>query len=330
LKRCSIVIVSYNGWHHVQRCLQAIERQLPHGVDVTTVDNGSTDGTPRQIMDAFPWVRLIESGTNLGFAAGCNLGIENSDSEFVMLLNSDVVIQPGFINEMLAPFDGSRRLGATAAAMVFQSNPEMVASSGIEVYRNGLALDRGLGMPRAQLVDLQPVFGPSGGASTFRRAALDDVGLFPQAYFMYLEDVDLAWRLRLRGWDTVLAAQAVAEHASSASSGEGSPFKRRLLARNRIWLAIRCLPTWLLARMWWRIALYDMLVIASAPIRRDGSSVRGRFDALRGIRSPVAERRQIQARNTARRHDIEPWIRREPSPVELLRQRRLSRESALG
>src|SRR6185312_6458814 len=205
---------------------------LPSDVDVTVVDNGSTDGVPERVRDAFPWVRLIEPGMNLGFAAGCNLGIKNTSGEFVLLLNSDVFIQPGFIAEMLAPFQRDPRTGATAATMVYQSNPEIVASAGVEVYRNGLALDRQMGAHRDMLVDQLAVFGPSGGAAAYRREAVNDVGLFPAAYFMYLEDVDLAWRLRLRGWETVLAARAVAEHASSASSGEGSPFKRRLLARN--------------------------------------------------------------------------------------------------
>jgi GT2 family glycosyltransferase len=328
MMRCSIVIVTFNGWPHVRRCLDAIDLDRSDGVEVVAVDNGSTDGVPQRIRASFPWVRLIESGSNLGFAAGCNLGIKNTFNEFVMLLNSDVVIQPGFINAMLAPFSEAPRLGASAAAMVFQSNPSIVASAGIEIFRNGLTLDQGLGTPRAQLVDGRQVFGASGGSAAFRRTALDDVGLFPEPYFMYLEDVDLAWRLRLRGWDTVLAANAVAEHASSASSGEGSPFKRRLLARNRIWMITRCVPSWLLARTWWRIVLYDALVIGSSPLRRDGSSIRGRLNALDGMRSRIAERRKIQAESIAKREDIERWIRAEPAPSEILRLRRVSRDFA--
>jgi GT2 family glycosyltransferase len=326
--RCSIVIVTYNGRVHVQRCLEAIERDLPADVDVTVVDNESSDGVPQLVRATFPFARLIDAGSNLGFAAGCNLGIKSSTGEFVILLNSDVVIRPGFIDELLSPFEGLPRLGATAATLVFRSNPHVVASAGIQIYRNGMALDLGLGRPLAQLAERQPVFGASGGAVALRRTALDDVGLFPESYFMYLEDVDLAWRLRLRGWETVQTSRAIAEHASSASSGEGSPFKRRLLARNRIWLLTRCAPSWLLARTWWRIVLYDALVIGSSPMRRDGSSVRGRFDALRGIRLRFAERRQIQSRNLVSWEEIEPWIQPDLSPRDLLRLRRLSRELA--
>ena len=326
--RCSIVIVTYNGWPHVRRCLEAIESELSVDVDVTVIDNASTAGVPQGIRARFPWVRLIESPSNLGFAAGCNLGIRNTSSQFVLLLNSDVVVQPGFVREMLAPFSDAPRLGATAAAMVFQSNPNIVASAGIEIFRNGLSLDRDLGRPQVNLIDRRSVFGASGGAAAYRREALDDVGLFSEAYFMYLEDVDLAWRLRLAGWDAVLAANAIAEHASSASSGEGSPFKRRLLARNRIWMISRCVPSWLLVRTWWRIALYDSLVIGSSPLRRDASSVRGRIDALNGIGSRISERRQIQARTVAKREEIAQWVLAEPSVREVLRLRQLSRDLA--
>jgi GT2 family glycosyltransferase len=326
--RCSIIVVTYNGWHRTQPCLCSIERDLPPGAAVTVVDNASTDGTPALIREQFPSIELIQNARNLGFAGGANLGVTKSDGDIVLLLNSDVVIEPGFINAMLAPFLRSRSIGAVAGTLVYQRRPDIVASAGIEVFRNGLALDYGVGLPRTDLSD-RPVFGGSGGAVAYRRAALNDVGLFPEAFFMYLEDVDLAWRLRLRGWETVLASEAVAAHAVSSSAGEGSPFKRRLLARNRVWAMIRCLPRPLLIRYGWRIARYDGLVLASAPMRRDGASLRGRVEALGGLRARLAERRLIQARTTVPLAEIEGWLRPDPTPAELLRLRKRSRELAL-
>lgn len=326
--RCSIIVVTYNGWQHTHACLAAIERDLLPGSSVVVVDNASTDSTPRLIRAQFPAIQLIQSERNLGFAAGANLAIQQSESDVVVLLNSDVVIEPGFIAEMLAPFTRSSAIGAVASTLVYQRRPDIVASAGIEIFRNGLALDYGVGWPRSDLCD-RPVFGASGGAVAYRRAALNDVGLFPEVFFMYLEDVDLAWRLRLRGWETMLAAKAVAAHAVSASSGEGSPFKRRLLARNRVWTLIRCLPRPLLVRYSWRIARYDGLVLASAPLRRDGASVRGRIEALGAMRARLAERRSIQARTTVSLAEIERWLRPEPTASDLLRLRKRSRELAV-
>jgi len=135
--------------------------------------------------------------------------------------------------------------------------------------------------------------------------------------------------LRLRGWGTMLAANAVAAHAVSASSGEGSPFKRRLLARNRIWTLIRCIPRSVLMRHCRRIARYDGLVLASAPMRRDGASARGRIEALCALRARLAERQLIQARTTVSIAEIERWLRPEPTTSELLRIRKRARELAV-
>lgn len=328
MRDCAIVIVTFNGWDLVRRCLESLEPELRPGIDVVIVDNGSTDRTPDQIRSGFPWASVIEPGRNLGFAAGNNLGIKQTNSRFVLLLNNDVIVRPGFVDEMMWQFDGSAQIGSVAATMVFDSEPGTVASAGMEVYDNGLALDRFLGDPIDKLTDSLPVFGASAGAAMFRREALDDVGLFPESFFMYLEDVDLAWRLRLRGWESVLSTKAIAEHAYSASSGEGSKLKRRLLARNRIWYVARCFPRWLLVRSLWHMLAYDLMVAASAPVRGDGASVRGRVAALQGLRLRLAERRSIQRRTVAARSEIEQWVRPSLSPRRVLQLREIARTYA--
>lgn len=325
---CSIIIVTFNGWDIARECFDALQPELRPGVELTVVDNGSTDGLPRHVRSRYAGVNLIEAGKNLGFAAGNNLGIQNTEGDLVILLNSDVIVRPGFVDQLLAPFGDSRTVGSVSAGLVFQTRPDIVASAGIEVFENGLALDRSLGEQVGALEDQQPIFGASAGAAAFRRLALNDVGLFPEAFFMYLEDVDLAWRLRLRGWESVLATGAVAEHAYSSSSGEGSCFKRRLLARNRIWCMARCLPRWMFARHGWKIGGYDLLVAASAIARKDGASFSGRAEALAGLRPRLQERWLIQARATATRADIESWLMPSPSGKRLRRLREMTRSYA--
>lgn len=327
---CSIVIVTYNGWELVRRCLQALESELRTGIDVVVVDNGSVDGVPEKVRSGFKWARVIETGQNLGFAGGNNVGIRQTSGEFILLLNSDANVRPGFVGNLLESTAVMPRIGSVAAAMVFESDPETVASAGIDIYANGLAIDRSLGRTVGSLTDGLRVFGASAGAAMYRREALQDVGLFPDAFFMYLEDVDLAWRLRLRGWESVLSVGAVAEHAYSASSGEGSRFKRHLLARNRIWCMTRCYPGWLLRRCWWRMFAYDLAVIASSPIRRDMSSVIGRLAAISGIGPRIAERSEIQDGVTTSRSEIEQWIQRPPSPREMLQFRQTASSHAAG
>ncbi len=330
MKTCSIIIVTYNGWAITRDCLKAIDPELTPNIDVLVVDNGSTDGTPDHVRRDFGWADVIETRNNLGFAAGNNIAIRRTSSEFVLLLNSDAIVHPGAVHGLLDTISTGDRVGSAAATMVFRSNPNVVASAGIDVFSNGLALDRDLGRPLDTVQDGVSIFGVSAGAAIYRRAALEDVGLFPESFFMYLEDVDLAWRLRLRGWESRLSSGAVVEHVYSASSMEGSTFKRRLLARNRIWYMARCLPSWFLRRHGPRIAIYDLLVATSAVTRRDGASLSGRLSGLAGLRSRLAERREIQDGILADRSVIERWIHNSPSPRELIEQRRLAGRLASG
>jgi GT2 family glycosyltransferase len=165
------------------------------------------------------------------------------------------------------------------------------------------------------------VFGASGGLALLRRELIADVGSFEPAFFNYLEDADLAWRARLRGWGCVLAPLARARHVYSASSVEGSPFKQRLLARNRLRVIVRCLPGPLLRACWPAILRYDLLALAYGLLRRQPAILRGRFEALREFPALAAQRRAIQAGRTAGLSDLEPWIVPPLPPLAVLRAR---------
>ena len=326
----SVVVVTFNGWSLLRDCLLSLERQHRPASEIIVVDNGSDDGTLEQLSAGFPNITYLDAGRNLGFAAGNNVGIARARGEAIVLLNNDTVAEPEFLARLIEPLERDPHVGSVASTMVFSGAPDTVASAGIEVFDNGMALDRGLGFQRGAFVAETPVFGASAGAAAYRRAALDDAGLFPESYFMYLEDADLAWRLRLRGWETVHAPGAVVRHAYSASSVEGSPRKRFLLARNRIWVIARCVPGSLLQRHWWRIMRYDALVVGYAAARLDHAAMRGRLAGLFGLPARMAERERIQA--SARVSAGEPciWVRPSIPGAELRRLRRIAARLAIA
>ena len=109
------------------------------------------------------------------------------------------------------------------------------------MHTDGVALDRAVGLTSSKLETggIRPVFGPSAGAALYRSDMLRDVGLFDSLFFSYLEDADLAWRARLKGWRAVHTPYAKVRHEYSATGGQNSPFKRRLVSRNRIWLVYK-------------------------------------------------------------------------------------------
>lgn len=320
----SAVIVTFNGWPLLRPCLDSLSRQERPPDEVVVVDNGSTDGTAELVRDAFPAVRLVELPSNVGFAAGANRGIERAAGDVLVLLNNDVIAEPAVIAELAAPLECDAALGVIGGTMVFANEPSIVASAGIEVFANGLILDRALGTERASLTSSVEVFGASAGAAAYRRAALDDVGGFAEPFFMYLEDGDLAWRLQLRGWTARHAPGAVVRHRYSASAVEGSSRKRRLLARNRLWLIARCLPSELLWPNLHRVLTYELLALSYGVARFDRASLAGRLDGLAGLPRRMRERHDIQQRATVPAASLARWLKRPPPPAELLRLRRLT------
>lgn len=307
--RVSIILVNWNGRHHLERCLPALAAQSWPTIEIVVVDNASTDGSVDWLTEQWPRVRVLALDTNVGFAEANNRAIRATDAPWVALLNNDTVPEPGWLAALVAAAVGDPRIAAVACRMLFLDAPGMINSAGIAVDRTGIAWDRLGGAPAAAGDAPATVFGASAGAALFRRAALEDVAdpdaggqaaVFDPRFFMYLEDVDLAWRLRLRGWRSVYAPEARVLHHGSASSGEGSPFKNRLLARNKVWTVVKNYPTWPLAAWWPLILVYDL---ASAPYRwifqGQTAALRGRLDALADLGPVLRQRRAIQARRTA-------------------------------
>jgi GT2 family glycosyltransferase len=235
------------------------------------------------------------------------------------------------------------RLGGTAVGDPEVGRPAEVfgASAGAALYRRsalddvaepaggGTAAARGRGADatapgRAARARDTAVSGPGTGAD--HGSAPPSV--FDPAFFMYMEDVDLAWRLRLRGWRSVYVPEARVRHVGSGTSGEGSAFKNRLLARNKVWTIAKCYPGGALAVRFPLILLYDL---ASAPYRilaqGQTAAFRGRVDAIGGLPRVLAQRRRIQMRRTASSGEVlgamEPWA----APWAVLRRYRHLRPS---
>ncbi|MEX2426247.1 MAG: glycosyltransferase family 2 protein [Thermomicrobiaceae bacterium] len=319
----SIIIVNYNGKHLLEDCLDGLQAQTRAPDEVIVVDNGSQDGSIAFLRCRYPWARLIESGENLGFSAGNNRGIRSSSGDVVVLLNNDTVPSPGFVEEIVRPLESDTHWSAVAGIMLFSSDPNRIATAGIEVFENGLALDRDVGRLWRERSGQVEVFGPSGGAVAFRRSALFDVELFPEPFFLYLEDVDLAWRLKLRRHRTVVNPAAWTLHVYSASATEGSPLKNFYLARNRAWALLRCWPASLWRRHWISVLWYEFCSICFALATLRFHSIRGRFAGWAGIFRLMRVRRLVQSRSTAQTGDLLYWLRPAPSVRNVFRLRRV-------
>jgi len=314
--------VTWNGLHVLQACVAALAQQtLPH--ELIIVDNASQDDTRSWLRQHAPEAKVLALPHNIGFAAGNNVGLRAAQGDYLVLLNNDTIPSPDFLERLVSPLHQSPQIGSVAGVLTFAHMPTIIASAGIIVGRDGLHQDL-WALSSLDTLPQEPVeiFGASGGAVCYTRAALADVGLFDERYFMYLEDADLAWRMRLRGWSCVVAPGACVRHIYSASSGQGSPFKQRLLARNRVHLLIRCFPSALLEEHWAEIVRYDILAIGYGMLRRQPAIISGRLAALRRLPFLLAERRTIQARREVAVEELARWLEPAISIREMLQQQR--------
>jgi hypothetical protein len=152
---------------------------------------------------------------------------------------------------------------------------------------------------------------------------IEQLGGFDSRFFMYLEDVDLAWRARIAGWRAVSAPQAVVRHAHSASSGEGSPFKNWHLGRNKLWTIARCYPPEGLRRYLPAVLAYDLASLPyTVTTKRDLSPIRGRIAALRGLGPILRERRALHSRYPDGWARTREWMEPLKPPLEVFRRYR--------
>jgi GT2 family glycosyltransferase len=322
----SAVIPTWSALRYLPACLSALRAQLGPQDEIVLVDNASRDHAGdwarRYALD----VRVIDLPLNLGFAGGTNAGMAAARGELLLLINDDALAEPGCVESLWSALRDHPQAGAAAGALVFSRRPGLVASAGIRFQGDGVATDLHIGTPVEQLpVAPHAIFGASGGLALLRRELIEDVGPFAGDFFSYLEDADLAWRARLRGWGAVLAPGARARHVYSATGGQGSPFKQRLLGRNRLRLLVRCLPGPILQACLPASLRYDLLAVAYALLRHQPAMATGRLEALAELPALLDQRRTIQAGRTAPIGDLAAWVEPAPSPLAALHtQRRLA------
>jgi GT2 family glycosyltransferase len=282
----SAVVVNLNQRGALLECVSSLETalaQVDGPTDVTVVDNGSTDGSTEALQARHPDARVIENAANLGFPKAAAIGIRATQGDWVLMLNNDATIEPNGVAELLRAVEGRPDVGSVAAQLRFADGSERINSAGFGVDRLGVAYEREVGeLPNPTERQPHEVFGASGGAAIFRRAMLEDVGGVDESFFVYLEDVDLAWRARARGWKALYAPLAVAHHHHSLTTGHGSPFKYYHVGLNRVRILAKNATTRHLLLYGLPILLYDAAYVLYAfATDRTLAPLTGR---LRGLR----------------------------------------------
>jgi hypothetical protein len=234
MTRVAVVVVTYEAAAHVDACFRSLAGARLHGAEVIAVDNASTDGTVALIRQRHPWVTVIDSGANLGFAGGNMVGIRRAvaaGANFVYLLNPDTDVDPAFLDEALAVALADPRTAAVQSLLLLHPDRDRVNTAGNENHFLGFGYSGRYGASRASVPDeSREIPFASGAAVLLRAEALREVGGLDDFLFLYQEDQDLGVRLRLAGWRARIAPRSVVWHHYAFSR---NPKKLYFLERNR-------------------------------------------------------------------------------------------------
>lgn len=300
----SIIIPHLNGLHHLDTCLGSLQRQTVDRFEVILVDNGSTDGSQAYVRSHYPAVRLVELGHNRGFTGACNAGWEAARGAIIFLLNNDTEVDPRCLEAIVDAFNRRPRAGAVACKILLFDERNRFHTAG-DYYRvDGIPGNRGVWQEDVgQYAREEPVFSACGGAAAYRRAMLDEIGFLDDDFFFSCEDVDLAWRAQLAGWDVVYVPTAVVYHKVKASGGSGV-MSSYYDGRNFLYVIWKNYPTGLLRANWRAILRAQFAISAEAARAWRGAAararLRGQLAGLFGYFKLRGKRRAIQA---ARRVD---------------------------
>jgi N-acetylglucosaminyl-diphospho-decaprenol L-rhamnosyltransferase len=276
-----VVIPTWDGRDLLARCLESLAAQtVDHRVIV--VDNGSTDETPALVRDCFPTVDLIELDRNYGFAAGVNRGVAHGAAPVVILVNNDVECDPRFLDQLAAPLYADERVGM-AAGLLLRPGREEIDGYGLECDATLSAYPRfaGAPYPNTPLHD-RNLLGPSGGAAAYRRDAFSTADGLDEGTFAYMEDVDLALRLRGLGWTAAGAPDATGVHLGSATIGHRSRTQVEISGASRAFM----LRKYGVLQQGLRTAAWALAVEAGVTVietvgGRDLAAARGRISGWR-------------------------------------------------
>lgn len=299
----SIIILNYNGSKYIANCLNSIFESLYSPFEIIFVDNGSTDDS-LSIVNGFEKLTrnqrliIVRNSSNFGYAKGNNIGAAYAQGEYLVFLNNDTMVEPGWLRELVDAIAGNQEIGAAQSKLLALNHNERVFDSAgdfidfyCSVFRRA-AGERDFG----QYETMSEVFSARGACMLVRHSALKEVGGFDPAFILGFEDIDLCWRIRLRGYKIVYVPQAVVFHKGFGTSS----YLRKVSRDPQPLLMIKNFDTFNLSRY---LSTYLVITMTAFVLdillhRRNLSSALGRFNAIRWVmlnfRSVLAKRYVVQ------------------------------------
>lgn len=276
----TVAIPTLAGDEALTECLASLDRQtFSRAFEVIVIDNSA-----RHLVKSCNRARVIANDRNVGFGAAVNQAYRQSKAPFLAVLNDDTVVHPNWLEALVHTMQANPDLGMCASRVLLAGDGRL-DSAGMLLCRDGSSKQRGHLQSPASYACREEVFFPSCSAALFRRAMLEEIGLFDESFFLYCEDTDLGLRARWAGWKCLYLPEAVVEHRYSHSVGRASSLKAFYVERNRHFLIAKNFPLrdLLLAPCYAVIRYFWHVVFA---LRGQGKAAEFRNEGSNAVRLP--------------------------------------------
>lgn len=300
----TVLILNYNGKPHLKDCFQSVLTTEYPSFEAVLIDNASTDDSVAFVQQHFPSVRIVRFEKNYGFAEGYDRAIRATESDFIALLNNDTHVHPRWLMELMQTLRDEPSVAIAGAKLLCSARPELIDHAGGLISPIGSGIDRAKYQPD-ELVHFSsgPIGFACGGALVLRKKCYLDVGGFDPAYQFYHEDVDLAWRCWLSGYQVYFVNTAIVYHkGGELLGGRESPTRIFLCQRNRLWNLWKNANAWNLTKGILISLLFDGYRVVRYLFQGYPGGVsaiiKGNWAAARALGQIWRKRRAIQARRT--------------------------------
>ncbi len=300
----TVLIISWNSGLHLQASLGKLFSQTYQNFEIILLNNDSLDVALDE--SASDKLRIIQLGSNLGFAVANNIGARLARGKWIALLNADAFPEPGWLENFLKAAEQNPQYIAFSSRQIQYNVPHLLDGAGDSYHITGLAWRRYYNQPAENYGLLkEEVFSACPAAALYSREGFLKIGGFDEDYFSYFEDVDLGFRLRLNGAKCLYVPEAVVHHVGSASTGKRSDFSVYYGYRNMIWTFVKNMPSpyiWIFLPLHISTVLFFALYLT---LRGQGSAIwRAIFDALVGLPKMLKKRKDIQKNIRIKPRDI--------------------------
>lgn len=294
----SVIVVTYNDRQHLDECLSGLLSQHHEALEIIVVDNCSSDGTLAYVEQRFRGVVTLACDSNVGYMGGVSWGLKRAKGEYVAVLNPDTRPDSDWLHHLVTALEEHSRAGATTSKILIYGDGNRINAMGLNIHVSGLGFCRGLNQldrPSYEADRSAPVAGVSGCAFLIRRSLLQQVIDIVEDDFMYHEDVELSWLIRLLGYEIYYVPNSVVHHKYNVAM-DASKFY--LLERNRVrWLLYALSPGAFLACLP-LLALTELLVLGYAFLKGP-AYVRNKVGTwvflVAHMRSLLRKRRRVQS-----------------------------------